>query len=126
MSTTAAIAASASAQSAIAAQEAREARKVACQALMPNYQDATASVEARQIYASCVELMHPQAMSGVEVLVVKTLIVSAVIGTAIGMYVGARDDGFVGSILLGIVGMIFAPCVLALFGMLGWGVTLLF
>lgn len=126
MSGAAAIAASASAQSAIAAQQAREARKVACQALMPSYQDATASVESRQSYASCVDLIYPQTMSGVEVLIVKLLIVSAVIGTVIGMYIGAREDGFIGSILIGMVGMLGVPCVLGVFGMLGWGVTLLF
>ena len=38
-----------------------------CKAIMPPFTDATATVEQRQQYAHCVDVMHPNPMNGYEI-----------------------------------------------------------
>lgn len=90
MSATAtAIAASAAASAAAANSAAIDARKRAeCAESMPKFAHETASVSERQVYANCVDLIHPQEMTGPEVIVAKIVIVLAFVGAGIGARFG--------------------------------------
>lgn len=129
MSTGAAIAvitANNAALSAQAAQEAKQAKIIACQSTMPSFQDATATEGARQAYAQCVEVMYPaRSMSEGETLGFKAAFVLAVLFMIYGGYKGAKEDGFFGAVLLGLIGLCGGPIVVLLIAALIWGAQFL-
>lgn len=105
-STAMAVSAAAMAQASEARQQ---AHKLQCQLqTMPGFAEAGATVEQRQAYAECVDLIYPQELAGTEWLLVKIAIVLAAISAVAGAWIGGRqgDDrtemvvyGFYGAVL---------------------------
>lgn len=102
MSVSLALSSAASAQAAQASAEAREAKVTACRASVKGYQHNTATVQDMQQYAECVALLHPQVMTGGEMVLVKVAICVTLIGSAIGAYAASKDSG--GQIKDGLIG----------------------
>lgn len=109
VTTTAAITAANSASAA----RAHQARVTACHALMPDFRDVTATVEQRQAYSDCVDLIYPQELSAGGVFVVKALILAAFIGAIVGAVRGARSGSFGIVAMYGFMGVFLGPMVVA-------------
>ena len=86
------------------------ARKTACTASMPRFDPGTATVQDKQEYAGCVELMFPQPMSADAILAAKVLFVFALIGMAWGAWLGKQGFGDWGdSIMFAFLGFFLLP-----------------
>lgn len=90
MSASAAASAGFAASSAASASAARrERQKAECIVnTMPDFRHSTATVEQRQAYANCVDLVHPQAMTGSELAAAKFFVFIALVGAGIGAWRG--------------------------------------
>ena len=103
-----AIAASANANAAAANAAAARARRIACMKYVPGYEHDKATASEMRQYAECVEILHPEPMTGGEVAWIKAAIVAGLIGALAGAIKGAKDDGFglgaIGFILGGFAG----------------------
>lgn len=103
------------ANSAAAQAAADEAARQACIVTMHGFRDEGATVEEKQAYAECVNRVYPQELSGSDAILMKVFIVLALVGAAIGVWWGLRDDdqplttilGFVlGGLILPMAGLI--------------------
>ena len=115
VSTSAAMPAIVGSQASVAANQAAQARKAAqCAGTMDGFTHATATVEQRQQYAECVELLYPSddaiGLSAAEVLLMAGLLV-AIFGV-----IYARHEGTVGMAALGV----FWAGIFSVVASLGW------
>ena len=106
--------AAASTASALASKRSTEAK---CNELVSGYEHTTATIEQRQSYADCIDMMHPSQMTGHEVIGLKIIIVCAFVGALVSYWKG-RDSscGFSESAadaLFGVVFGAFAPVLVA-------------
>lgn len=110
MSTATAIAAIAGSQASIAANQAAQARKAAqCVGVMDGFTHSTASVEQRQEYAECVELLYRSA-DAISPAAVGLLLITVLLGAISGAFF-ARRQGLIDMVLLGFFGALFFPLV---------------
>lgn len=117
MSTSIAIAAAANTTAMIAQQQAAEGAKMACQAWMPNYTHATATLEKMHAYAECVHRLYPEPMSTDSMIALKVAVALLFIGTIVGAWRGMSDyDGPVMGAMGGFLFVIVAEFVLLLVG----------
>jgi len=120
VATTVAITSSATASSAaaIAANQAREARIYACKALDASYDPRVASVEQKQDYSSCMQVLYPEPsepLTSSELLAGKVVIGILLLAMVIGLVKGFREDGLPESLLLGLLYVgVTLMCMLAL------------
>lgn len=109
MSTSIAISTAANTSAVIAQQQAERAMKLACEAMMPTYTHQTATVEQMQVYAKCVEKLHPEELSFGAVIALKIAIVIVLLSTAVGGYIGSRGyDGTLYGAFVGCFGSMVA------------------
>lgn len=109
MSTTLAISTS---QSSAAMAMAHSAKVKACEGIVMNFDAKGAAVEAMQVYADCVDLLHPQYTDGT-LSMLRYALIACFIGSAFGAKYGWDEDGPVMAVLGFIVG--FAGTAAALF-----------
>lgn len=105
------IAASANANAAAANAAAARAKRIACMKYAPGYEHDTATVTEMRQYAECVEILHPEPMTGGEVVWVKAAIVVGLVGAVAVAWRWGREEGFftgVAGFLLGGIGSAFA------------------
>lgn len=97
----------------ISASAARDAKEAKCAALIDGYEHATATTEQQQEYADCIDMLHPDQITGTEVIAIKVVIVCALIGAAIGAFRGDyADERFVHALFGAIIGVL-APVLMA-------------
>lgn len=102
-----------------AAKSAKEAKIHICSEFMPKFNETTATVEQKQHYAECVNLVHPAQISDGVTIFIKVLIVCAFVGLLWGAWWGYEKDGAVGLLFGGFLGLIagfVAPASLFLAG----------
>ena len=117
MSTSIAIATAANTTALIAQQQAAEGAKMACQAWMPNYTHATATLEKMHAYAECVHRLYPEPMSADSTIVLKVAVALLFIGVIVGIWRGMSDyDGPIMGALAGFTIVLVAEFVLLLVG----------
>lgn len=95
MSTTIAISTATLASSAAAQSAAREARKSACLAVESAYRPELATLESKQAYAECIQLLYPvpsEPMTAGETTALQVLVVCAFACFLIGAVVGWRNE----------------------------------
>lgn len=112
-----------------AANQASQAKKQVCRdATIPNFNNTTATIEQRQQFADCVRLMHPDQMTGGEVLLAKIFIVAALIGVCLGIWAGKRDGHMspVDWIAYSMGGAFLVPVAIGFVGLLIYGILYLF
>lgn len=128
MSTSVAIASGAAASAAASAARARAEHREACRLMMPSYKEGPeTTVEQRQAYSECVQLVYPQEISGGETMLIKILIASAFIGIACGIWYQKRDGygGLSDYVMFGILGGITGPVLVGIvFALIAGGVFL--
>lgn len=90
MSTTAIAVSTAQSSAAIAA--ARAAERRACEGIVGNFDAHGATVEAMRIYADCVDLLHPDPMTGDQVSLLKYFLIACFIGSGVGIWWCNNDD----------------------------------
>lgn len=105
-----AIAASANANAAAANAAAARAKRIACMKYVPGYQHDRATVAEMRQYAECVEILHPEPLTGAEALWIKAAILACFIGIGVGSRIGWKDGGLGDAVFFGFVGAIVAPC----------------
>lgn len=98
-----ALAASANANAAAANAAAARAKRIACMKYVPGYEHDTATVTEMRQYAECVDILHPEPMTGGEVAWVKAAIVAGMIGAAAAAWIWGREEGIFG----GVMGFLF-------------------
>lgn len=83
---------------------------------MPEYQDNGATIEERQAYASCVNLIYPvPSASPGDVLFIKAMIVAGMVGLVVGAWQGWRNErDVVLSVLISAAGALLLPFALLL------------
>lgn len=91
MSVSAGVAAAAAAQSAIAAAHARAPRITACSAAVKGYAHDAATMQQRQEYAACIEMLYPQPMEPAETAWMKVAVALLLIGGIAGAIRGWRN-----------------------------------
>ena len=89
-----AIAASVNANAAAANAEAARAERIACMKYVQGYEHDKATIVEMRQYAECVERLHPEPMTGSEVLWVKAAIIAGLLAAVLGAAKGFKDDGF--------------------------------
>lgn len=124
MSTSIAIAAAANTSALIAQQQAAESSKMACQAWMPNYTHATATLEKMHAYAECVNRLYPESMPTNDLIVLKVAVALLFIGTFIGVWRGMSD--YEGPIINGLYGLCFTLTIEIVLFLIGAGLVFLF
>lgn len=99
------------ANSSAAAARAHQAQVTACQALTKDFHGDTATIEQRQSYAECVQVLYPQEMGADSVLFIKAMIVAAILGVIVGAFreVRAGYEPFGDALFGGIKGVIVGP-----------------
>ena len=124
MSTSIAIATAANTTAMIAQQQAEEGAKMACQAWMPNYNHATATLEKMHAYAECVHRLYPEPMSTDSLIALKVAVALLFIGTLVGAWRGVNTyEGPALGAMGGFVIVIVAELTL---GLVGAGLMFLF
>jgi hypothetical protein len=124
MSTSIAIATAANTTALIAQQQAAEGAKMACQAWMPNYTHANATVEKMQAYAECVNRVYPQPMSPDSMIALKVAVALLFVGVIVGTWRGMND--YDGPVLGAIGGFLFVICAEFALFLVGAGLMFLF
>lgn len=101
--------AAASTASALASKRSTEAK---CNELVSGYEHTTATIEQRQEYADCIDMMHPSQLTGDEVIGLKIIIVCAFVGALVSYWKG-RDSscGFSESAADAFFGAVFGALV---------------
>lgn len=123
-----AISTGAAAQSAAAAAQAHAARVTACQAFVPNYHHAEATVEQRQAYAGCISLLHPQEVTGSGLIAIKVLVVLVFVGIGFGLWRAKKDrhcDDWMDYAMFAFFGGVGIPFAAFLLALLGYGLWFL-
>ncbi len=111
MDTTAIAIASAANANAAAARQA--AHRAECRALMPSYQDVTATVEQRREYAECVGLLYPHELTGSALTAAKFWVLIALVSIPVGAWLGWQEDETPGAMM----GAILGPCAVGAVGL---------
>jgi len=78
-----------------------------------------------QEYADCVNVLYPQEVGADMTIVIKVLFVTALAGLISGAWYGHKD-GFLDSVILGIVGFFMLPCIAVFIGGILYGIWWLF
>ncbi len=111
-----------------AAAQSHSAQVTACQTFMVQFNGAAATVEQARLYAGCVDVMYPAPMSATDVLAIKVLIISSLLGMVIGLFMAHRDKwGRMRSdyIINAFFGAVAGPAVIFFVGLLVAGVKYL-
>ena len=117
MSTVTAMAAIAGSQASIAANQAAQARKAAqCVGVIDGFTHSTATVERRQEYAECVELLYPSD-DAISPAAVGLLLITVLLGALFGAF-GARSHGLMYMAVMGFILALIFPMV----AILVWGI----
>lgn len=102
-----------------------ENKKGYCLGVEKNFDSLTATVEQKQEYAECVGLLHPNEMTGSEILAWK-IIIFAGLGSAIFAFWRFKDD-LIEAVIFSLVALLGVPIVLMLIGLgikvIHWAVT---
>lgn len=69
-----------------------EAKRIACRSIVNGYEDRTASIEQRQQYATCVDLLYPTALPPGAALFLKVWIVCALLAAPLGAWMLRHED----------------------------------
>ena len=106
-----AIAVDASVRASVAAQQAARAKRIACEKFVTGFEHSTATVQQRQQYAECVQVLYPTQMGGAEILWLKAAILATFIGLIVGLRCGYKDayDRSISMFMYGFLGAIGAP-----------------
>lgn len=94
MSASVALSSAAIASSAAANAAARQARKTACVSIETTYRPGLATVQEKQTYAECIDLLYPQPsapFTGTELLVAKGAILLLLLSMVVGAWWGWRE-----------------------------------
>ena len=91
----------------------QEIKKLQCEMLVPKFNNTTATIEQKQKYADCIEVLHPVNTAG-EVLFFKFLIILAFISFGVGFYKSKELDGTGMAIALGLLVSVLVPLVVFL------------
>jgi len=125
MSASAGFAASSAAFSASSAASARRAKAERCRLELQEYDPQTATVNEMQSYADCIETLHPDAATGMEIVMAKLFVSLAIAGAAWGAWNGWKyplyDLKLATSITLALCGGILLPFIVAAIGALVLG-----
>lgn len=97
MTTSTAIAIS-TAQSSAAMAAARAAERRACEGVIQTFDAKGAAVEAMRVYADCVDLLHPDPMTGSEIEFLKYFLIACFIGSGVGIW-WCHKEQFVGGVI---------------------------
>lgn len=89
-------------------------KKIKCEIYEQKFNSTTATVEQKQQYADCIQLLHP-CMTGVELLFAKFLVVLSFVFFVIGGWLGFKEErSLIFSTLIGVLSAVFVPLMLFL------------
>lgn len=127
MSASVVLAAVSAQQAASANIHAHQAKVASCNAFMPLFDSKTATIESMQVYAKCVEVLHPESIGPNAVWLMKALFISALIGLVFGIFQGIkeRDDALTVA-LRSLAFFLMMPILLLLLGFIVYGTYWLF
>lgn len=97
-------------------------KEIACKAIESSFNNTTASIEQKQQYAQCIDILYP-IYSPNDILVMKVLVVIAFLAFMFGFIKGYKEDGIGIGLLVGVGFAIFIPFTLVI---LYSGITFLF
>lgn len=97
-------------------------KELACKAIESSFNNTTASIEQKQQYAQCIDILYP-IYSLNDILVMKVLVVIAFLAFMFGFIKGYKEDGIGIGLLVGVGFAIFIPFTLVI---LYSGITFLF
>lgn len=130
MSTSVALSSAAIASSAAANAAARQARKTACVSIETTYRPEMATVQEKQAYAECVDLLYPQPsvpFTGTELLIAKSGVLLLLISMVVGAWWGWREEREIGLAALScVMAPIVLGCVVFILGLVIAGIAYLF
>jgi hypothetical protein len=114
----------------MAAAEAHAARVTACGALVKGYSHDTATVQARQEYASCIAKLYPadNPITPDEMVWIKVVVALLLVGFVVGAVRAWRDnpcDRILETVMGGVLGAVLAFCGVLLVSGLWLGVRIL-
>lgn len=94
--------------SAAAAAEADRAHRIACEAMMPAYQHASATISEMRSYSDCIALIYPDETSSDQVIFM--LILACLLGAVVGFAIAKRERDPVlvglGTLLGAVIGLV--------------------
>ena len=125
MSSSAAIAIAASSNAAAAAAMQR-AKKDECASIEKNYDGTNATVEQKQQYADCIELLYPKEMTESDIIGAKIFIAIGVIGFLFGGVWGIKEDGLLSGAVFAFIAALALPLVALIFYLAACAVRFLF
>ena len=103
-------------------------RKDQCKLMLEKYEAQVLTVEQKQTYAECIQVIYPQEVSPELIIVFKCLFVISLIGGAIGYWRACRDSyGGVSEYgMYTFIGMLITPLLASIIGGVVMGVKWLF
>ena len=97
-------------------------KELACKAIESSFNNTTASIEQKQQYAQCIDILYPIYSSN-DILLMKVLVVISFLAFTFGFIKGYKEDGVGIGLLLGVGLALFIPFILVI---LYSGITFLF
>ena len=86
-------------------------KEIACKAIESSFNNTTATIEQKQQYAECIDMLYPLYSSN-DILVVKVLVVLAFVSFIFGFIKGYKEYGFGLGMLVGVGLSLFIPLAL--------------
>jgi len=126
MSSSVTFAAVSAANNAAAQAAAHQAKVERCTVEVSQFVNAGSDIDAKRSFADCVSTLWPDALSSGETTMIKIAIVLMFISLAVGVVLGWREDGVLGSVMFGLLAPTLVAVALAVIALIFVGIGFLF